>query len=65
MRQEIEDLCSKDFCKRVVITAFSPLDDEFRLPMSNTEIKSIGVSEREIEYENPETFEITLKTVKT
>jgi gliding motility associated protien GldN len=47
-----------------VVTAFSPFDDEFKLPLSVTEIESIGVTETTVEIEDPETFEITEKTIK-
>lgn len=47
-----------------VVTAFSPLDDEFKLPMSLTEIEAVGVVERTIEQEDPETFEIVEKVIK-
>jgi gliding motility associated protien GldN len=47
-----------------VVTAFSPFDDEFKLPLSVTEIENIGVSETTVEIEDPETFEITEKTIK-
>lgn len=47
------------------VYAYSPLHDEFSMPMSQTEIENIGVNEKEIEYEDPETFEITTKTVRT
>jgi len=47
-----------------VVTAFSLFDDEFKLPLSVTEIESIGVTETTVEIEDPETFEITEKTIK-
>lgn len=47
-----------------IVTAYDMSDDEFKVPLSVTEVEQIGVKEEIVTVEDPETYEITEKVVK-
>ena len=55
---------TRDAVLEGVITAYSTDDDEFKVPLSTTEVEKIGVKEYEMEVENPDTYEMEIQKIK-